>query len=186
MFGIVKSFIKGLQKPEHSLILKEEKFEIRKYPAAKWVSTAVKGMSHKDASSEAFRRLFKYIQGENEKKVTIEMTVPVTIKVEPGEGPACETTFTESFYIPVEHQENPPAPTNTNVFIETRPELTVYVGTFGGFGDDEKWIYHGKLLSDAIGDETKFHSDYYYTVGYDAPFKLIGRTNEIWFVKKEN
>ena len=58
---------------------------------------------------------------------TVDMTIPVTIKVEPGEGPNCESSFTMSFYLPVEYQENPPKPTNPALFVEERPELTVYV-----------------------------------------------------------
>ncbi|GFO23157.1 heme-binding protein 2 [Plakobranchus ocellatus] len=185
MFGLLKTFVKGLQTPEFVVVDSTKDYEERKYPAGKWVSTTEKNMSHKDATSAAFRRLFKYIQGENQEKQNVEMTAPVTTKVIPGEGPNCESTFTMSFYIPSEHQEKPPKPINPAVFVEERPEQTVFVSTFGGFGDDEKWIKQGQELSKAIGDESKYVTDFYYTVGYDAPFKLVGRRNEVWFVKKD-
>lgn len=54
------------------------------------------------------------------------MTAPVTILVQPGEGPNCENNFTESFYVPAAHQDNPPTPINPNVYIEERPELHVF------------------------------------------------------------
>ena len=51
------------------------------------------------------------------------MTAPVTIFYEPGEGPNCENKWTEAFYVPESHQENPP--TAPDIEIENRPELTV-------------------------------------------------------------
>ena len=55
------------------------------------------------------------------------MTAPVLTKVIPGEGPNCESRFITSFYIPEEHQESPPTPTNPEVFIEKHPEQSFYV-----------------------------------------------------------
>ncbi|XP_005099334.1 heme-binding protein 2 [Aplysia californica] len=189
MFGLVKSLVKGLQKPEYELDQQAENpvnYEVRKYKATKWVCTTVKSISRKDATSEGFGRLFKYIQGNNEEKATVEMTAPVTTTIVPGEGPNCESTFTVAFYLPSEHQVNPPKPSSPDVFFEDRPEQTIYVRSFGGFANDEKWIAEGLALTEAIGDESKFESSYYFTAGYDPPFKLIGRTNEVWFVKKDN
>lgn len=55
------------------------------------------------------------------------MTSPVSCLIEPGAGPACESTFTISFFIPEEHQADPPKPTDADAFIENRKELTVFV-----------------------------------------------------------
>ena len=60
-------------------------------------------------------------------EMKVEMTAPVTTWVEPGAGPNCESSFTVSFYIPAEHQANPPKPTNPTVFIEDRPQFSAYV-----------------------------------------------------------
>lgn len=57
----------------------------------------------------------------------MEMTAPVTCRVEPGDGPACESRFTVSFYIPEEHQASPPEPSEPEVFLENRQEFTAYV-----------------------------------------------------------
>ena len=55
------------------------------------------------------------------------MTAPVAIKVVAGEGPNCESTFTTSFFIGKEHEENPPQPTNPEVKIDRWAPMTVYV-----------------------------------------------------------
>ena len=60
--------------------------------------------------------------------VKVEMTAPVSCLVNPGAGPACETSFTVSFFIPEEHQADPPRPTDLeNIFVESRKPFTAYV-----------------------------------------------------------
>ncbi|KAK7495477.1 hypothetical protein BaRGS_00013175 [Batillaria attramentaria] len=185
MFGAIKLLVKGLQKPAFDSLSSTDKYEERRYAPAKWVATTVKSISHKDATSEGFRRLFKYISGDNEKNTKVEMTAPVTTWVEPGAGPNCESSFTVAFYIPSEHQADPPKPSNQQVFIEERPQFTAYVSQFGGFASDEIWVQKAVELGDAIGDHSLFNDAQYYTAGYDPPFKPFGRTNEVWFVKNE-
>ncbi|KAL8611229.1 hypothetical protein ACOMHN_013660 [Nucella lapillus] len=179
MLGIMKLLIRGLQKPEYHPVHKTEKYEERCYKSARWVSTTVKNISHKEGVSEGFRRLFKYISGDNENNVKVEMTAPVTTWVEPGAGPNCESSFTVAFYIPEEHQAHPPKPSNSQVFIEDRPQFSAFVTTFGGFPNDEVWVEKAVELGDAIGDHSKFNDAQYYTAGYDPPFKPFGRTNEV-------
>ena len=111
------------------------------------------------------------------------MTAPVATKVVPGAGPNCESTFTVSFYIPEEYQEKPVPPKNSDVFIEQFPEMTVYVSQFGGFAKDETFIEEARKLSEKVG-ESAVNTEFYYTAGYDSPFKLFNRLNEVWFVKK--
>lgn len=55
------------------------------------------------------------------------MTSPVTCLINPGEGPACESSFTVSFYVPEQHQAEPPKPTAPEIFLENRKEFTVFV-----------------------------------------------------------
>ncbi|CAH1786584.1 unnamed protein product [Owenia fusiformis] len=158
-------------------------YEERHYPESKWASTTIKAMKYEDATREGFWRLFKYIQGNNETKTTIPMTAPVRTKIVPGAGPNCESTFTISFYVGDDFVENTPKPSNPDVFIETTPEMTLFSRQFGGFAKEEQWIEEAKNLSESINGKEKFETGYYYTNGYDSPFKLFSRRNEVWFVK---
>lgn len=55
------------------------------------------------------------------------MTAPVACRVDPGADPAHDTRYTLSFYVPEEHQDNPPEPSDPEVFVEQRKEFTAYV-----------------------------------------------------------
>ena len=72
-----------------------------------------------------FWKLFNYISGQNAKQIKIPMTAPVSILIEPGAGPNCESTFTTAFYVPAAFQEDTPEPTEEGVSIEERPEFKV-------------------------------------------------------------
>ncbi|XP_045165324.1 heme-binding protein 2-like [Mercenaria mercenaria] len=173
----------GLEKPVYKVVEKAEDYEERQYAPCKWVSTTVQDMSSEAARSTGFSRLFKYITGENEKEMKIDMTAPVATRIVPGAGPNCESTFTVSFYIPPKHQDDPPKPKSTEVFIEDFPEMNTYVTGFGGFSSDEEWIKKARELSEKVKDKD-IHQEFYFTAGYDSPFKLFNRLNEVWMVKK--
>lgn len=180
-------FSTGLQSPKFTEQEKKgEDYEVRTYHDTKWVSTTVSGMQLDAAMSTGFRRLFKYIQGNNQNKAKVEMTAPVTCRVEPGAGPACESQFIVSFYIPEEHQASPPEPTDPDVFVEHRKELTAYVRTHGGFSNENmKREELVKLLESLQRDGVPYVEKPYYVAGYDSPFKLTNRRNEVWVLKKE-
>ncbi|XP_062953479.1 heme-binding protein 2 isoform X3 [Cynocephalus volans] len=102
-------------------------YEIRHYGPAKWVSTSVESMDWDSAVQIGFTKLNSYLQGKNEKEMKIKMTAPVTSYVEPGSSPFSESTITISLYIPSEQQSDPPRPSESDVFIEDRAEMTVFV-----------------------------------------------------------
>merc|ERR1712037_802755 len=83
------------------------------------------------------------------------------------------------FYLPSQYQENhsheedesrearheqmtAPAPLDNNkVYLKTRPAMYVFVRRFGGF-------------------PLKYKIEDYMTVGYDSPWKMVKRRNEVW------
>lgn len=181
-------FSSGIETPKWTAMeTPSTDYEMRQYDPAKWVSTEVTSMKDwQSAVSTGFMRLFGYIQGNNENKVKVEMTAPVNTYVEPGAGPACESTITVSFYIPAEHQADPPKPSESNVFVTERPQTTVYVRSFGGFTNAEKNQEQILQLSECLKRDGKlFNENIYYTAGYDSPFKLLNRHNEVWLIAQQ-
>lgn len=47
-------------------VLQGEDYEVRTYHPSKWVSTTLSGMQWDTAMNTGFRRLFNYIQGNND------------------------------------------------------------------------------------------------------------------------
>ncbi|XP_006074736.4 heme-binding protein 2 [Bubalus bubalis] len=160
-------------------------YEIRHYGPAKWVSTAVESMDWDSAMQTGFTRLKSYLQGKNEKEMKIKMTAPVTSYVEPGSGPFSESTVTISLYIPSEQQSDPPRPAESDVFIEDRAEMTVFVRSFDGFSSAQKNQEQLLTLASILREDGKvFDEKVYYTAGYNSPFKLLDRNNEVWLIQK--
>ncbi|KAG7174860.1 Heme-binding protein 2-like 5 [Homarus americanus] len=162
----------GIETAPYQVVDTTQTYEERVYPEQKWVTTWCLSVSHHDATNDMFHKLFNYIAGQNDEGIKIDMTAPVTTLVQPGEGPNCENNFTMSFYVPAVHQDNPPTPTNPDV-------------RFHGFTKDEDWITNAALLAEdlqaADQEDVDFHT--YYTAGYDSPFVIFNRTNEVWFMK---
>eukprot|EP00775_Hariotina_reticulata_P004837 gene4837-5084_t len=153
--------------------------ELRHYDAGKWASTVVSGVKYDKAVATGFWRLFKYISGDNVGHVKVPMTAPVTVKVTAAQGPFCEDNFTVSFFVPFEHQDNPPQPSAPEVFIEPRPALDVYVKGFGGWAIGTTYLQQAADVTEAL--QAAGHAittDFFYTAGYDSPFRLTNRHNE--------
>ena len=76
--------ISKYEEPEFE-VLEEKKgetnYELRRYKAAKWTSTSLKGKDFDDSTNGLFRKLFRYIRGSNDSNEKVSMTVPVTMNV---------------------------------------------------------------------------------------------------------
>lgn len=84
------------------------------------------------------------------------------------------------FYLPDEYQEKPPEPENDKVFIETTPTIEVFVASFGGWNSQDKFTKAAAKLHATLRDGGRSVSDgAYYTAGYDSPFRLTNRHNEV-------
>ncbi|XP_060074153.1 heme-binding protein 2-like [Ylistrum balloti] len=183
--GKKEDFCNGLACPEYSVMYRNEtgNFELRKYKETKWVTTDSSGMDYDEAGYKNFMKLFHYIGGDNKKKEKVTMTCPVIVMITPGPGPACSSNFNMSFYIDP-NSSDPPQPSENNIYFTKIPSVRAYVRTFGGFADYNKYKEQGLELMDAIGDTSLYHTDFYYTAGYDSPFKFFHRHNEVWFIAK--
>lgn len=67
---------------------------------------------------------------------------------------------------------------------KTSPFLT-FTRSFGGFASPEKYAEEADALARTLRNRGQpFHEDFFYTAGYDSPFKLFNRHNEVWYFKK--
>lgn len=60
-----------------------------------------------------------------------------------------------------------------------------FTRSFGGFASPEKYAEEAEALARTLRNRGQpFHEDFFYTAGYDSPFKLFNRHNEVWYFKK--
>ncbi|XP_077998132.1 heme-binding protein 2-like [Glandiceps talaboti] len=177
------SFCNGLDCPRFTVLSKTKVYEERSYEASKWTSTLVTGTDYRSSVSEGFMKLFQYISGNNEARIKVAMTAPVITKVEPGQGPACASNFTISFMVPFADQDNPPKPSDPTVFLSELPALKAYTRSFGGFASFNDFVTAAHEMDSALNGTSGYTTDYYYTAGYDSPYKLFDRHNEVWFIE---
>lgn len=178
-------FCHGLDCPDYTVVETTSDYEVRQYSAGKWASTVIEGYGYDKAVKTAFWRLFKYIGGANDQKQKIKMTAPVRVTVQPSDGPYCKSNFTISFFVPEKYQMQPPTPSAEDVFIEDSEAFTAYVASYGGWNSEEKVVKHASELFELLNKQgVEVESDKYYTAGYDSPFRLMNRHNEIWLIKR--
>lgn len=156
--------------------------EVRRYEAAQWVSTNLTGVDYDQATSAGFRRLFRYISGANEQGVKVEMAAPVLVDVYPGAGPSCNSTFVVSFFVPFSYQGKAPAPSSPDVYLRTLPPCKVAVRQYSGYAPWSAAQPQLTALAEQLQrDGVAFDQTFETTAGYDSPFKVFGRHNEVRF-----
>ena len=182
------SFCRGLECPEYKVVMTTEDFEERCYEEYKWASTDMSGVDYSEAVRTGFERLFAYISGANKPKVKIEMTAPVATEIKAGPGPFCASNFTENFFVPFKYQSSqPPEPTG-KVYIRTFPKHCQYVTTYPGFSNTtliEKNVVRLVKALEKKGLGDSYYTSSYFFAGYDSPYELFHRHNEIWLIKKD-
>jgi hypothetical protein len=91
-----------------------------------------------------------------------------------------------SFFVPFAYQDGSvPEPTSPLVYIEHREPLQVAVSEFGGFAPQAEIIAKAALLEGEVEDSPSLdldpaYPDIWFFAGYDPPFRLTNRHNEVW------
>ncbi|EFN55172.1 hypothetical protein CHLNCDRAFT_57955 [Chlorella variabilis] len=181
-------FCHNLDCPKFTVVNTTDDYEVRYYEAGAWVSTDVEAYAYALGVSKGFQRLYQYIDGANHAAVKIPMTAPVRTLISAAAGPFCKSNFTISFFVPFAFQKDgAPKPNNPDVYLDHSPAFTAFVAQSGGFVmDDFSVTRMAKRLTDALDrDEQPYNADTFFFAGYDPPFRLMGRHNEVWVVAEE-
>ena len=164
-----------------TVVEKKDGYEKRTYESSRWVGTTISSDDYLKSVDEGFDRLFKYISGDNRNATKVPMATPVATKIVPGKN-GNSNTFTVLFFTPFAYKTGTPVPTNPQLAIVDLPSLTAHVKSFAGYEkDSELKEYATKLEDNLKRDGAKYVEDFYFTVGYDPPYRFIGRHNEVWF-----
>ena len=161
------------ERQKYRVVFKDAELEIRFYPEATMATVYADVSNYKGLANSGFRKLAGFIFGGNEQSTGISMTAPVRMNMS-------EKGSEMSFVMPEKYDEsNLPKPKDKSIHIhKSTPQYVAVVG-FGGYATDEKIsMYKQKLTAILNKRSIKITGDYIF-LGYNAPYQLIARTNEI-------
>jgi hypothetical protein len=165
--------ISRIEKQKYRVVKKEYAFEVRYYPPAVFATIKSSAKSYRELGNSGFRKIAGYIFGNNETSAKIAMTSPVHMDINNKES-------SMSFVMPSKYElDKLPRPADQRVELHESPAEYVAAIEFGGFANDTKINNYAAALKTALaekGIKTKGNARY---LGYNPPFQLIGRKNEI-------
>ena len=161
-----------IETPSYKVIKSYDSIEIRQYDSMILAQTVIPESSYKKSGSMGFRKIAGYIFGGNAQKQQIAMTSPVIMEF--GDNTKM------SFVMPSQYKiEDLPQPNSTEIKLIKEAPKKFAALRFSGFASDEKINRKKELLIEALKKEhIKVIGEFSY-LGYNAPWELFGRRNEI-------
>lgn len=149
-----------------------DQFEIRSYEATLFTSVNLSTKGYENSSSKGFSILARYIFGNNERNEKISMTSPVSMSL--GDS------TTMMFMVPKKlNMEMLPKPNQSGIEFKEEPAKTVAAIRFSGWANDAKIDKYKKNLTAALDAEGIKYSNRFYFFGYNAPYEVFNRKNEV-------
>ena len=180
----------AVEEAKYEVVKQEDKFEIREYAPHILAETVVAG-SLEDAGSMAFKRLFRYISGDNRSGDKVEMTAPVSQapageKIEmtaPVGQQHSDEGWVVSFMMPSHYTlESLPQPTDPKITLRRVPARRIAVVRYSGFWSEKWYLKQKSELAEWIRKlGLKISGDPVWA-RYDPPFMpWFMRRNEVMF-----
>lgn len=162
-----------VERQNYRLVKSVNDIDIRFYPKAIMATVTSIGYSYMGNSNSHFRTLAGYIFGGNKSSQKIAMTAPVYMERD-------STKNRMSFVMPSQYDLNKlPRPNDSLVNLHYSQEGYFAVLEFGGFANENKIDNKINELKDALATlGYKTIGDNIY-LGYNAPWDVIDRENEI-------
>jgi len=140
----------AIEEAKYAVIQKENSFEIRDYAPHILAETVVEG-NLEDAGNTAFRKLFRYISGDNRSRVKVEMTAPVSqqpagekIKMTAPVGQRrVKESWAVSFMMPGSYTlETLPEPEDPTITLRQVPARRMATVRYSGFWSEKGYLQH--------------------------------------------
>jgi len=161
-----------IETPKYTVLKKYDEFEIRQYDSMIIAQTILPSSSYDASSSMGFRRVASYIFGGNDKNESISMTSPVFMEM--GENTKMAFVMPKNFKL-----EELPKPNSRDVQLIVIEPKKYAVIKFSGYASDEKIKEKSQELQNLISREKLTKVGTFQYLGYNPPWKVIGRKNEI-------
>lgn len=170
VFGFISQ--RGIETYPYTTIKIYDSFQVREYESMLFTSVKLNTNGYKKTSSKGFSILAGYIFGGNDTNKKIAMTSPVSMSL--------DDSVTMMFMVPKHiNKQDLPVPNESSIIIKQEPAKTMAAITFGGWANDEKIEDYKKRLVIALKNEGISYSDRFYFYGYNAPYEIFNRINEV-------
>jgi SOUL heme-binding protein len=158
---------------------KYDRFEIRSYETTLFTSVKLSTKGYKNSASKGFSVLAGYIFGNNERNEKISMTTPVSMSL--------EDSMTMMFMVPKKFKKDMlPKPNQTGIEFKQEPAKTLAAIRFSGWANDTKIEKYKQNLKAALDAEGIKYTNQFYLFGYNAPYEVFNRKNEVIVELQEN
>ena len=149
-----------------------EGIEIRNYKARLFTNVPLANQGYKQNASKGFSKLGGYIFGANARNEKIAMTSPVSMSL--GDTPSM------GFMVPQAiSKEALPKPNQADITFKQEPQKTMAVITFSGWVSDATIKEYKDTLIAVLKANDIEHTNEFYCFGYNPPYDLFFRKNEI-------
>ena len=175
----------AIEEAAYQVVKKDGRFEIRDYASHILAETIVEG-DIEEAGNKAFRRLFRYISGDNRSQDKVAMTAPVS-QVPRGEKIAMtapvgqqsvQGRWAVSFMMPASYTlETLPVPEDPQVSLRQVPARRLAAVRYSGFWSEKNYLRYRQELESWVHDEGLTIVGEPVWARYNPPFTL-------WFLRR--
>lgn len=184
-FSCTAKYSVKYERPSYTVIEQGGNFELREYDAYIVAATDVEG-NFDNVGNEGFRRLFKYISGENWKNESISMTAPVSQEVISEKIPMTAPVNQEktgdkwqvTFMLPSKYtMEVVPEPVDKRIIIKEVPSRLIAAIRYSGRWSRKRYLEHESELKMIISKKGLKISAEPIFARYNPPFTP-------WFLRR--
>ena len=162
-----------IEKQPYRVVKKESGFEVRFYPPATFATIRSSAKNYRELSGSGFRKIAGYIFGNNETSAKIAMTSPVHMDIN-------QDGSSMSFVMPSEYDiKSLPRPNDAKVEIHESPSEYAAAIEFGGYANDETISKYAEQLKKSLEEKGIKPIGHFRHLGYNPPYQLVGRKNEV-------
>lgn len=112
------------------------------------------------------------------------MTLPIVTVVRTNENQSVIShDVTVAYYLPAEHQAQPPQPNDNDIVIEVWPASTVYTRAFTGPTNEVTIVNQISVMAELLDSPDLCDNNSFIVAGYTNPAHS-NRQNEIWFLER--
>ena len=177
--------VMATEEAKYAVLEKDGHFELRQYEPCIVAETLVDG-DFDEVGNAGFRRLFRYISGDNQTKLPISMTAPVTQEMRsekismtaPVTQQKAGNDWSIAFVMPAEYtMDSLPTPNDGRITLREIPARLVAVITYSGTWSESRYEEHKAMLDMMMSKRKLKTAGEYIYARYNPPFTP-------WFLRR--